>query len=200
MGKGKRAVFFGIVLAAGLVVLGITGRVTRTVVSDSGVAYDQKVDSVAFGFQLHQPFVPQYGRLDTVKLHVDASGCAREKGELQVSVLGENGEQAGFAAIPVSALPQYGWVEARVGAYLVPGKKSTLVLESVGCVDNGPKITFFDSRLAASPEQQGFNLVYAGMDVEHSALRMAFMYEVPIKMYEYLTYYAFGMLLVFLFL
>lgn len=195
MGKSKMALLFGAVLAALLVWLGITGRVARTVVSESGVSYEQKVDSVAFGFQLRQTFVPQYGRLDTIKVHVDASGCARETGKLQVSILDESGGEAAAVAIPVSALPQYGWVKAHMGARLVPGKTYTLVLESVGCVDNGPKITFLDSRLAASTEQEGGSLAYAGTEVERAALKMAFMYEVPIKMYEYLAYYAFGMLL-----
>lgn len=194
--KGMAVAAAGIVLAAALVLLGVTGRVTRTVVSESGVAYEQKVDSVAFGFQLRQGFVPQYGRLDAVKVHVDTSGCAKDAGELQVSILGEGGGQAAFTSIPISELPQYGWVEARVNARLAPGKAGTLVLESVGCADNGPKITFLDSRLAASKEQKGQGLVYAGMDVEHSALKISFIYSVPIKMYEYLVYYVFGMMLV----
>lgn len=195
MWKNKIIAFFGIALAAALIMLGINGRITRTVLSRSGPAYEQKADSVAFGFRLKQPFVPQHERLDVIKVHVDTSACAKETGELQVSILDENDKQAAFTAIPISGLPQYGWADAHVNAKLAPGKVYTLVLESVGCVDNGPKITFLDSRLAASAEQKGFNLAYAEMDVAYSALKIQFEYKIPIKMYEYSAYYAFGMMM-----
>ena len=51
---------FGILLAGALAVLCVTGRITREVVSESGVAYEQKVDSVAYGYRLEQDFMPQY--------------------------------------------------------------------------------------------------------------------------------------------
>ena len=188
----------GIILAMVLTALCITGRITRAVVSESGVAYEQKVDSVAFGYQLEQDFIPQYESLEIVKVHIDASECAREVGVLQVSILNQYGEHIFFMAIPVSELPQYGWVEIPVHVQLTPGEVNTLVLESVDCVDYGPKISFLDSRLAASAEQKGFHLVYAGMDVEHSALQVAFVYAVPITIYEYLVYYVFGLILIVL--
>lgn len=187
-----------VVLAAALAVPGITGRITRKVVSESGVAYEQKVDSVAFGYQLEQDFVPQYEKLDTLRLHIDAAGCAREQGALQVSILDENGNQVFRSAVPVSELPQYGWVDVPVRTRLTPGRVSTVVLESVDCADFGPKISFLDARLAAAAEQQSRNLVYAGMDVEHSALQAAFIYEVPIEIYAYFVYYVFGLFLILL--
>ena len=56
MKKGKKAVglTLGILLAAVLIASGVTGRVTRTVTSRSKAAYRQRVDSVAFGYQLKQ--------------------------------------------------------------------------------------------------------------------------------------------------
>lgn len=200
MQRNKIIAILAIALAAALVIMGINGRITRTALSRSGPAYEQKVDSVAFGFRLKQPFVPQHERLDIIKIHVDTSGCAKETGELQVSILDENAKQAAFASIPISDLPQYGWADACVNAKLAQGGVYTLVLESVGCVDNGPKITFLDSRLAASAEQKDFNLSYAEMDVAYSALKIQFVYEVPIKMYEYFTYYAFGIMMALLIL
>lgn len=198
MEKWRRimVVVSGVILTAVLAALCITGRITRSVVSESGVAYEQKVDSVAFGYQLEQDFVPQYEYLDIVKVHVDTSACARDLGELQVSILNQYKEHVFFAAVPVSELPQYGWVEIPVRTRLAPGEIHTLVLESVDCVDYGPKISFVDSRLAAAAEQQGAHLVYAGIDVEHSALQAAFIYAVPIEIYEYLVYYVFGLFLI----
>lgn len=200
MRRGKRTVLFAgsILLAVLLVVFCMTGRITRTVESRSGTAYEQKVDSVAFGFRLEQKFTPQYERLDAVRVHIDASGCARDVGALQVGIFDENGVQVFMTELPVADLPQYGWVEVPVQIQLTPARPSTLILESVGCADNGPKISFLDSRLAASAEQQGFSLVYAGMEIEHSALQAAFVYAVPIERYEYLAYYAFGLFLMFL--
>lgn len=186
----------GVILAVVLTALCITGRITRTVVSQSGVAYEQKVDSVAFGYRLEQDFMPQYESLEMVKIYIDTSECTRDAGALQVSILNQYKEQMFCTTIPISELPQYGWVEVPVHMQMTLGEVNTLVLESVDCVDYGPKISFLDSRLAASAEQKGFHLVYAGMDVEHSALRAEFVYAVPIAIYEYLVYYVFGLILI----
>ena len=150
---------------------------------------------MAYGYRLEQKFAPQYEYLDSVKVHVDASGCSREQGELQFGILDASGEQVFSGAVPIAGLPQYGWAEAPVHTRLVPGQVYTLVLESVGCVDNGPKISFVDAGLAASTEQQAFHLVYAGVETEDSALQASFVYAVPIEWYEYLAYYVFGLLL-----
>jgi len=186
---------FGILLAGALAALCVTGRITREVVSENGVAYEQKVDSVAYGYRLEQDFMPQYEYLDSVKVHVDASECSREQGELQFGILDASGEQVFSGAVPVAELPQFGWAEASIHTRLAPGQVYTLVLESVGCVDNGPKISFVDAGLAASAEQQAFHLVYAGVETEDSALQVSFVYAVPIEGYEYLAYYVFGLLL-----
>lgn len=196
----KRTVLLvcSILLAVLLTALCVTGRITRKVESKSGTAYEQKVDSVAFGFKLEQKFMPQYEKLDAVRVHIDAAGCAKDVGALQVRILDEKGEEVFMTELPIADLPQYGWVEVPVQIQMTPGRPGTLILESVGCVDNGPKISFLDARLAAATEQQGFSLVYAGMDVEHSALQAAFVYAVPIECYEYLAYYMFGLFLMFL--
>lgn len=200
LGKQRRraALVSGFLLAGVLVGLCITGRITRAVVSKSGIAYEQKIDFVAFGCQLEQDFIPQYASLDRIMIHVDASGCARDIGSLQVGIVDESGEQVFFTAIPVADLPQYDWVEVPIHVELIPGQTCTLVLESVGCVDHGPRISFLDSRLAATAEQKGFHLVYAGMDVENSALQVSFIYAVPIEIYEYIIYYVFGLILMIL--
>lgn len=186
---------FGILLAGALAALCVTGRITREVVSENKVAYEQMLESIAFGFQAKQDFVPQHEYLDSVKVHVDASGCAREQGELRFGILDASGEQVFSGAVPVAELPQFGWAEASIHTRLAPGQVYTLVLESVGCVDNGPKISFVDAGLAASTEQQAFHLVYAGVETEDSALQVSFVYAVPIEWYEYLAYYIFGLLM-----
>lgn len=196
--KGVGAASAGIVLAVLMVWLGIAGHITRTVTSDGSVAYEQWVDAAFFGFRFQQGFVPQYERLDAVKVHVDTTGCAKETGEMRVVVLGGDGVQAASASIPISELPVYGWAEARLDARLVPGETSTLVIEFAGCADNGPKMAFLDARLAAYAEQQGLGQDNAGAGVELPVARLAFVYGVPIKIYEYIAYYVFGMMLVLL--
>ena len=202
MKKGKKAVglTLGILLAAVLIASGVTGRVTRTVTSRSKAAYRQRVDSVAFGYQLKQDFVPQHERLEAIEIHVDAAGIVRDQGALRFTILDQDAASVFSTEIPVSELPEFGWMEVPVHTQVSSGQIYTLVLESVGCADNGPAVSFADSRLAATAEQQGFHLVYAEMDVKYSALQAVFRYEVPIEWYEYLVYYVFGMLMILLFL
>ena len=200
MEKGKKSVSLtlGILLIMVLIVSEITGWVTRNVESMSKAAYRQRVDSVAFGYQLKQDFVPQHELLDTIQIHVDASGCARDQGVMQFTILDQNSALVFCTEIPISELPQFGWAEVPVHTQLSLGQVYTLVLESVGCLDNGPAVSFVDSRIAATTEQQGFHLVYADMEVQYSALQVVFGYQVPIKLYEYPVYFVFGMLLILL--
>ena len=180
------------VIAVVLVLCCMNGKITRTVQSVSGVAYEQKVDSVAFGYRLEQMFKPQHEKLDTIKIYVDTSACSSEAGVLQISVT-EESDAVFYSQIPVSELPQYGWVDIPVHLQLSCDQTYCLVLESVDCIDFGPKISFYDAMLAATKEQQGYNLVYAGMEVTNSALRISFVYAVPIEVYEYFVFYIFGL-------
>ena len=171
-------------------------KITRTVESVSGVAYEQKVDSIAFGYQLEQKFMPQYERLDILRIYVDTSECSREAGALQISVMEEQSNNIFCSQIPISELPQYGWVDIPVHLQLSCDQAYCIVLESIDCTDFGPKISFYDAKLAATKEQQGYDLTYAGMEVTNSVLRITFIYAVPIAIYEYLIYYIFGLVIV----
>ena len=55
-----------------------------------------------------------------------------------------------YSQIPVSELPQYGWVDIPVHLRLSCGQTYRIVLESVDCIDFGPKISFYDAKLAAA--------------------------------------------------
>lgn len=198
MKKFQRIVILAycVIAAVVLMLLGISQKITRAVQSVSGVAYEQKVDSVAFGYQLEQKFTPQYEKLDAFKIYVDTSACSTQAGVLQISVVEENSNNIFCSQIPVSELPEYGWVDIPVHLRLSCNQTYTIVLESIGCIDFGPKISFYDAKLAATEEQQGYNLVYAGMEVTNSALRITFTYEVAIEIYEYFAYYIFGLVVV----
>lgn len=198
MKKFQRIVILAycVIAAVVLMLLGINQKITRTVQSVSGAAYEQKVDSVAFGYQLEQKFTPQYEKLDAFQIYVDTSACSADEGALQVSVMEENAKNIFSTQIPVSELPEYGWVDVLVHLQLSCNQTYTIVLESIGCIDFGPKISFYDAKLAATKEQQGYNLIYAGMEVTNSALRITFTYAVAIEAYEYFVYYIFGLVVV----
>lgn len=188
---------YGIVAAIVLVLLCINQKIVRTVQSVSGVAYEQKIDSIAFGYQVKQPFLPQYEKLDQFRIYADASACSRDAGSLQVTIADEDGRVVFDTDLAIQELPQYGWVEFEPDITVSTNQTYMLVLESVGCSDFGPKISFFDARLAATQEQKGLNLEYAGMEVVNSALRIAFIYTVPIAAYEYIIYYIFALVVGF---
>lgn len=187
---------YGIIAAILLAVLGIGRKITDTVLSTSGVAYEQKVDSVAFGYKLEQPFDPQYQHLDAIRIYVDASSCSRKEGSLRAVIRDAAGEDIFISDLALGDLPQYGWIEIGTDLELSPGRMYTIVLEGVGTPDRGPKISILDAELAATEEQRGYTLAYAGMEVANTALRIAFAYAVPVGMRQYLTYLVFGLAVV----
>lgn len=198
MKKFQRIVILSycVIAAVVLVLFCVNQKITRTVQSVNDPAYEQKVDSVAFGYQLEQKFTPQYEKLDAFRIYVDTLACATEVGVLQISVMEENANNIFCSQIPVLELPEYGWVDIPVHLQLSCNQTYTIVLESIDCVDFGPKISFYDAKLAATKEQQGYNLIYAGMEVTNSALRITFTYAAAIEAYEYFVYYVFGLVVV----
>lgn len=180
-----------------LVALCMTQRVTRPVASQNGVAYDQKIDLGVFRHQIEQQFVPQYEQLDMLKVYVDASECAKETGSLLVMIMDENQKIVFDSAYDFSELPAYGWLEIATHLRLSTEHVYRILIKSVDCTGAGPKLSFFDAALAAAVEQQGHHLIYAGIEDANMALRITFTYKVPIKAYEYLVYYIFGLIIVF---
>lgn len=186
---------YGIVVTILLIIAVSCKFVDRDVTSASGTAYEQKVDSVAFGYCLEQTFVPAYEQIESISIFVDTSQCAKETGRLEMRIQDQEGQEICAASVDIVSLPQLGWQDMPVNQKLETGKKYKIILESVDCIDVGPKISFYDVRLAGTKEQEGYHLVYAGMDVDNSALRIRFNYKVPIKVYEYLGYYVFILLI-----
>lgn len=196
--KSKKMIFLiGYIIVVGMLVLwmGLHKEIRREETSDNRVAYEQKVDSVAFGYQLVQTFRPQYEGLRQISIYVDTTACARENGILRFSILDKNKETVMVKDILLSDLPSYGWHMITIEQPLSPGEKYEMILESIGCVDLGPKISFYDANLAASQEEKGETLMYAGMEVNNAALRLRFIYEVPVAGFVYILYFIFGILI-----
>lgn len=196
--KSKKKIFLtGYIIVVGIVVLwmGLHKEMTREVLSDNRVAYEQKVDSVAFGYQLAQTFRPQYEGLQQISIYVDTNSCVRENGVLRFSILDDTKEVVMVKDIMLSELPSYGWYTVVIEQPLIPDEEYQLILESIDCVDLGPKISFYDAKLAAAQEEKGETLTYAGVEVSNAALRIRFTYEVPVAEYVYAIYFIFGLLM-----
>lgn len=196
--KNKKTIFLtGYIVVVGILVLwmGLRKEMTREVISDNRVAYEQKVDSVAFGYQLVQTFRPQYEGLRQISIYVDTNACAKDAGVLRVTVLNSEKEAVAIKDIPLAELPSYGWYTVETVQPLRKDEAYELVLESIDCVDLGPKISFYDAKLAASKEEEGETLTYAGMEVTNAALRLRFTYQVPVAGFVYLIYLIFGVLM-----
>lgn len=166
---------------------------TRETESVSGTAYEQKVESVAFGYALEQAFVPAQEYIKSISIYVETLERETDHGKLIFRIQDEKGEDAFDTAIDMAELPPYGWQEINIDQNFDINQTYKIIVESQDCVDLGPKIFFCEALLAATPEQQGYPLSYAGNEVDNTALRIKFKYEIPIAWYEYVIYGLFAL-------
>lgn len=196
--KSRKNIFlitYTVILAMVVLWLGFRKEFTREYISNNRVAYEQKVDSVAFGYQLVQSFTPQYEGLDSIDIYVDTNSCSKDSGVLRVVIQDIKEEMVLIRDIALSELPSYGWYSVSLDEMLQCGEEYRLILESIDCLDLGPKISFYDARLAASREEMDQILTYAGMEVTNSALRLRFTYQIPVPLFAYVVYFVFGELI-----
>ena len=166
---------------------------TRETESVSGTAYEQKVESVAFGYALEQAFVPAQEYIKSISIYVETLERETDHGKLVFRIQDEMGEDVFDTAIDIAVLPPYGWQEIIIDKKFNINQTYTIIVESQDCVDLGPKIFFCEALLAATPEQQGYSLSYAGNEVDNTALRIKFKYEMPLAWYEYVIYGLFAL-------
>lgn len=166
---------------------------TREIESVSGTAYEQKVESVAFGYALEQAFVPAQEYIKSISIYVETLERETDYGKLIFRIQDEKGEDVFDTAIDMAELPPYGWQEIIIDKNFDINQTYKIVVESQDCVDLGPKIFFCEALLAATPEQQGYPLSYAGNVVDNTTLRIRFKYEIPLAWYEYAIYGLFAL-------
>lgn len=191
----KTNIVYSIYLGCVIIILAVVAwchPFTNELISTNGAAYEQQVNSVAFGYQLEQQFVPVENGLSAIDIYVDTTGCSRENGKLQVAIWNQSNGLCFTRDIPLSELPEYGWYKVLLDTRLQKGKQYRLVLESIDCIDMGPQVSFFAANQAATSEQITDTLIYAGQEVSNAALRIRFYYEVPIKWYIYGVYILFA--------
>lgn len=193
----KISIVYSVYLVCVIVILAVMAwhyPFTNELISTNGSAYEQKVNSVAFGYQLDQQFVPIENGLSAIDIYVNTTECSTESGKLQFSIWNQSNELCFTKDIPMSELPEYGWYKVLLDTQLQKGEQYRLVLESIDCIDLGPQISFFAANQAAAPEQITDNLIYAGQEVPNAALRIKFYYEVPVKWYVYSVYGLFAVI------
>ena len=191
----KTNIVYSIYLGCVIIILAVVAwchPFTNELISTNGAAYEQQVNSVAFGYQLDQQFIPIENGLSAIDIYVNTTECSTESGKLQFSIWNQLNEPCFIKDIPLSELPEYGWYRVLLDTQLQKGEQYRLVLESVDCVDLGPQISFFAANQAAAPEQITDTLIYAGQEVSNAALRIRFYYEVPVKWYIYGVYVLFA--------
>lgn len=194
----KSKVIFGIYLLGISIILFVIAYkrpFTNEVISANGAAYEQHVDSVAFGYRLEQSFQPQNEGLSAIDIYVNTQECSTTQGKLQVSIVDGNDTMCFIKDIPLSELPEYGWYRVELATPITAFSDYTLILESIDCTDLGPKISFFAANQAAAAEQTSDTLIYAGQEVTNAALRIRFIYHVPIAWYMYGVYIVFAVMI-----
>lgn len=193
----KRVVSFFLAAAMVLVILYLcffrlpARSVTKEVIAQNGVAYEQKINSVAYGYALTQPFVPQYERLKRLEIYIDAIDCDKSQGVLQMTLTDAQNQVLVQKKTALQDLPEYGWLEFETDIVLSTKEQYALTVETLEALGDGPRISFYSAELAASEEEKGQVLTYAGNPVEDAVLRAEFTYIVPAAARVYLVYAVF---------
>lgn len=193
----KDKILVGIFCASiiiGLIIIGVRFPFTNEVIVTNGSAYDQKIDSIAFGYCVEQPFAPKKRGLSSISIYVNTTECAVDKGKLRFSIWNQQDELIFNHDILLSELPQYGWYEVELGMSLSKDELYRLVLECLDSVDFGPQISFIEADLGATPEEDMFTLSYAGKEIPNSALRVKYLYKEPVKWFVYIVYIVFALI------
>lgn len=189
----KKIRMIGVIVIVSIVFLifGLKLHMSNEVISENQISYEQTIPSIAHGYRMKQCFVPQYEKIEEICIYVDALSCAREQGYLSILLLDESQDVYYEKEIPFSDLPDYGWVEVVSDIDVEKQECYSLVLESMEAVDDGPKISFYASEIAASVEEINQPFSYADIEMEDCDLRMRFVYQVEIRKDEYLILYLF---------
>ena len=171
-------------------------KMANEVISENQVSYDQPIPSIAHGYRIRQDFTPVNKRIDTISIYIDALSCSKEQGYLDIKLLDKTQQICYENQIPFTELPDYGWVDVVLDVEVTEQATYALVLESMEAIDDGPKISFYASDIAACTEEINQPFLYADIPMEECVLRMRFTYQVELVNEEYIILYLFVMFLV----
>lgn len=159
--------------------------------STNKVAYDSSFQSIAHGNTVSQQFVPQYNHIKSLKIVIREIACDMSQGYLQACILDSGKNLVREEKIPLAEVVSTGWRSIFSEVNLIKGQTYYLNLNVVDTLDHGPGLAFYPTLIAASKEEEGQELTYAGVLVENGCLKVSFEYEKPLYKSDYLAYYLF---------
>lgn len=163
------------------------------------VAYDESFPSIAHGYTISQKFVPQYNHVKSLKVYVREIQCDISQGWLQCSILDSGENIICQEKLSLAEVISPGWYTIFEEVELTKGEMYYLNINTVGSLDDGPSLSFYTTLNAASKEEEGQKLFYAGFPIENCTLKVSFEYLKPLHRFEYLAYYFFAIFLLFFF-
>lgn len=164
--------------------------------STNKVAYDRSFHSIAHGNVVSQQFIPQYNYIKSLKICVREVQCDMSQGYLQSCILDSEENVIYEGALPLAELGATGWHTIFTDVELNAGQTYYLNMNIVDALDDGPKLSFYTAFNAASIEEKGQVLIYAGAPVENGVLKVSFEYLKPLYKFDYLAYYFFTIFIV----
>jgi len=165
--------------------------VSKTISSHNQISYDQTIPTLANGYHIIQPFVPQYDEIRTLELHVRTQGRDKTQGHLTVTLFDAARNVISENTISTAELREYGWQTVLTDLSVEAGTLYYLRLESFDTLDDGPMLSFFQNAVAASTEQIGQTLTYADVPMENTCLKMGLIYNAAPSLPERLVYWTF---------
>ena len=165
-------------------------------ISTNKVAYDKTLPSIAHGNTVSQQFVPQYNNIKSLKIAVREMACDISQGYLQACILDSEKNFVLEEKIPLTELASPGWRLIFSDIELIAGETYYLNLDAVDVPDGGPGLSYYTMLNAASREEEGQELTYAGSKVECGNLKINFEYLKPLDKFDYLAYYLFAIFMV----
>lgn len=192
----KKASIVISILMIAIFIFAAPSFVRTTVSSKNKVAYERPFPSVAYGYTLSQEFTPQYDKIESIEIYVNALNCDMTQGAVRVNILDSELLSVYENEILLSELPQYGWLEIVKNLQLQSGDTYYLTIEAVDTVDDGPTFSFYPTGIAAGTEESDCTLYYVGLPLEDSVLKISFRYSVPIVAVEYIVYCLFLLFIV----
>ena len=162
--------------------------IRTTISSENQVSYDQPIPSVAHWYVLSQQFTPQHEQIQSLEIYTNSLACDKTQGYLSARILDSNHEVLYENQIPLSQLPDYGLSTILKDMKLQTLETYELALEAIGTTDDGPTISFYPTTLAASTEENNASLLYAGLPMENSVLRIVFHYSIPLSAVNIVIY------------
>ena len=174
--------------------------IRNTVISENQVSYDQTIPSIAHGYQLIQQFVPQFDDIEHIDIYVNALECDKNNGYILGEIRDSDQTLIYKKKIALSDLPDYGWISIVSDIGLQAGETYYLFLDAIDTIDDGPKISFYASEVAASEEEKEQMFTYAAFPLENSMLKARFQYGIELPKTDYIVYYLFLSFVIFMIL